>query len=92
MLQTISIIIKGKVQGVFYRQSAKEKAAELGIAGHVCNLSDGTVKVIATGKKEQLDKLISWCRQGPPRAKVTDVICCEESLQSFHDFRIVRDV
>ena len=67
MLQTISITVSGKVQGVFYRQSTKEMATSLGITGQVKNLSDGSVYIIATGTKEQLDKLVDWCRQGPRR-------------------------
>jgi acylphosphatase len=90
MLQTISIIVKGKVQGVFYRQTTQEKAAILGITGTVRNLPDRSVKIIATGTKEQLDKLSAWCRQGPSRAEVSDIIFFEEAPRSFPDFRIVK--
>lgn len=90
MLQTISITVKGKVQGVFYRQTTHEKAIALGISGTVRNLPDRSVKIIATGTKEQLDKLTAWCRQGPSRAEVIDIICYEETLRSFPDFRIVK--
>jgi len=67
MLQTIEINVSGRVQGVFYRQSTKEKAVELGIKGKVMNLDNGNVKIIATGTKEQLNKLIDWCKTGPPK-------------------------
>ena len=60
MLQTISITISGLVQGVYYRQSTKEKALELGIAGIVKNLPDGNVFILATGTGEQLDQLVQW--------------------------------
>jgi len=90
MLQTISIIVSGKVQGVFFRQSTKDKANQLDIKGEVRNLSNGNVEIIATGTKEQLDKLIEWCKKGPPRADVTGVDVQEVSLQTFHHFKIVR--
>lgn len=90
MQQTISILVRGRVQGVFYRQSAREKALALGIAGTVQNNADGTVAIKATGTRSQLDELICWCRQGPPRAAVTDVAWKEELLQVFSGFSIVR--
>jgi acylphosphatase len=90
MQKTISIIVSGKVQGVYYRQSTKEKATELNITGEVRNLPDDTVEIIATGTDEQIEKLVNWCRTGPPKAKVTDVIIKELQLQSFHKFSIVR--
>ena len=90
MLQTISIIVKGKVQGVFYRQSTREKAKELGITGTVENLDNDDVEIIATGTIEQLDRLTDWCKQGPPRANVTDIIITSLSLQSFNGFSIIK--
>lgn len=90
MLKTMSILVKGKVQGVFYRQSTKEKAAALEITGTVCNLPDESVAIMATGTQEQLDQLIQWCRQGPPRAVVTSVDVSEQPLQLFTGFKIVK--
>jgi acylphosphatase len=86
----MKIKITGRVQGVFFRQSAREKAFNLGIMGTVRNCEDDSVEIIATGTKEQLDKLIQWCRVGPPRAEVTDVTSQELSLQEFRNFSIVR--
>lgn len=90
MPSTISIIVTGKVQGVYYRQSAKEKARELHITGEVKNFPDDTVHIIATGTTEQLNQFIEWCRQGPPRAKVLNVITDEITLKIFEKFNIVR--
>jgi acylphosphatase len=87
---TYSIIVKGKVQGVFYRQGTREKAVAIGVKGIVRNEDDGTVKIIATGSSEQLNKLIAWCRQGPPRARVDSVDVKEEAYQNFTGFSIVR--
>ena len=90
MLQTISVIVKGNVQGVYYRQSTREQARIFQITGTVKNLQDGTVEIIATGTAEQLEQFTNWCRQGPPRAFVTDLIITPLSLQSFNDFSIIR--
>ena len=90
MLKTVSIIVSGKVQGVYYRQSTKEKARELTITGEVRNMPDDTVRIIATGSAEQVEQLIDWCKQGPSRAKVADVVVKEVTLQEFEKFNIVR--
>lgn len=87
---TIKIKILGRVQGVFFRQSAQEQATTLGVKGTVKNCEDDSVEIIGTGTKEQLDKLVEWCRLGPPRAEVTDVITQELSLQQFRNFSIIR--
>ncbi|HMG67730.1 MAG TPA: acylphosphatase [Chitinophagaceae bacterium] len=89
-MKTVRIIIKGFVQGVFYRQSTLKKAEELGIKGTVRNCEDETVEIIAMGTKEQIDALISWCWQGPPRSKVSNVTVQELSLQPFNNFSIIR--
>lgn len=90
MLQTISITVSGIVQGVYYRQSTKDKALELGIAGIVKNLPDGNVQILATGTDEQLDQLVQWCRVGPARAKVISVNVEPVNRQEFLSFVIQR--
>jgi acylphosphatase len=87
---SISINVSGKVQGVWFRQSTREKALILGITGIVKNLADGRVYIIATGSKEQLEKLVSWCRQGPEKARVTGIEVQDISLLQFEGFAIVR--
>lgn len=87
---SISITVSGKVQGVYYRQSTKEMAISLGITGQVKNLKNGDVYIIATGVKEQLDKLVAWCRQGPSKANVTGLVVEELPLQQFERFSIER--
>ena len=88
MQETISITITGKVQGVFYRQSAREKALSLGITGYVQNLADKSVFIMATGNREQLDALLAWCLTGPPRARVVAVQTAGMPPQSFDSFYI----
>ena len=90
MEQTISITVSGKVQGVFYRQSTKEKALELGISGVVKNLPNGNVHILATGTAEQLNQLVFWCKQGPPRAKVNAVDVEQVDKQVFMGFVVQR--
>lgn len=90
MLQTVSISVKGKVQGVFYRQSTKETATRLGITGEVKNLANGDVHILATGTEEQLKSLIAWCHQGPARANVAEIIVEDIPLHSFSSFNVVR--
>jgi acylphosphatase len=89
-MQTIKIKVEGRVQGVFFRQSTQEKARDLGIKGTVKNCDDDSVEVVATGMKEQLDRLVEWCWEGPPKAKVINVTTQELSLQQFYNFSIIR--
>jgi acylphosphatase len=90
MEQTISITVSGLVQGVYYRQSTKEKALELGISGVVKNLPDGNVHILATGTADQLNELVHWCKQGPPHAKVSSVNVEPMEKQVFMSFVIQR--
>ncbi len=73
IMQRISLLIKGKVQGVFYRKSAAEKATEIGLTGFVKNLPDGNVYTEAQGTQERLNEFEQWCRRGPQHAVVESV-------------------
>jgi acylphosphatase len=84
------IIISGKVQGVYYRQSTREKSMQLGISGIVKNLTNGSVEVIASGTSDQLNNLVEWCKQGPPKAVVSSIESEELPYQSFNGFKIIR--
>ncbi|MGH8163222.1 MAG: acylphosphatase [Rhodanobacteraceae bacterium] len=66
-------IIRGFVQGVFFRASTREQALKLGISGNARNLDDGSVEVLACGDAESLDALQCWLHTGPPSARVTGV-------------------
>lgn len=65
--------VSGRVQGVFYRASAAERAQELGITGYARNLSDGRVEVLACGEAESVGEFCEWLRKGPPAARVSGV-------------------
>ena len=80
--------VTGKVQGVWFRQSTLEKAQELGLAGTVRNMPDGSVDIEAEGSEKALRKLIEWCREGPDHATVEDVVYAEDELQNYKDFSI----
>lgn len=60
-MHRVRLRIKGRVQGVFFRASAKESAMNLGITGWVKNQPDGTVETVAEGEQEALDRFIEWC-------------------------------
>jgi acylphosphatase len=87
---TIKIIIKGDVQGVFFRASAQKVATGLHITGTVKNTNEGHVEVIASGPQHQLDQLIEWCRQGPAKANVEEINVIPIGEISFDEFSIVR--
>ncbi|MGB3728334.1 MAG: acylphosphatase [Thermodesulfobacteriota bacterium] len=85
----LHLIIQGKVQGVFFRASTKEKACELGLRGFVRNKEDGTVEVIAEGDKTQLQKLADWCHIGPDHSIVDRVqIDWLPYITEFEEFTI----
>lgn len=65
--------VHGKVQGVFFRASTKDKAQELGLKGFVKNEEDGTVYIEAEGTPEALEQLKLWAHEGPSRARVEKV-------------------
>jgi acylphosphatase len=90
MDKTIAIRVSGKVQGVFFRASAKQRADELGLKGFVRNEPDETVYVEASGNDETLNEFIRWCRRGPELARVDDCQVTEITTRSFEDFVIRR--
>lgn len=65
--------IEGRVQGVWFRESTRQHAVRLGIAGHAINLPDGSVEVLACGNQAAVDELARWLQRGPPRARVERV-------------------
>jgi acylphosphatase len=89
-LRTVSITVSGKVQGVFYRQSTKEKANQLNLTGEVRNLENGDVLIIATGPEEKLIELTGWCKQGPKKAQVRSIEVKDIPLHIFEKFSILR--
>ena len=73
MAEARRFIVKGRVQGVFFRESTRRVAEELGITGHAINLSTGDVEVAAYGDRVALDRLSQWLQDGPTMALVASV-------------------
>ena len=74
------VIISGRVQGVFYRATMREYAQALNVNGWVKNRHDGKVEALLEGEKRDMERLIHWCRQGPPGARVSAV---EEKTEPY---------
>ena len=89
-MPAIQLTIKGKVQGVFYRQSAKNKAEHLHIKGWVKNNPDGSVSCYACGDEKELSLFTEWCKHGPITAKVTEVIVEKQAEEHCDNFVILR--
>ena len=87
--KTVRSIIHGRVQGVFFRDTARQVARRLNIKGSAVNLSDGSVEVIAEGAANAVEKFQSWLAIGPDMAKVTKVETVDlEHHTEFKDFKI----
>jgi acylphosphatase len=87
MKQHANIRITGRVQGVFFRASARETAQRLGLTGYARNLPDGTVEIEAEGDDAALQQLIEWAHAGPSSARVEEVVVeWREHSNSFDSF------
>jgi len=89
-MPTVHVVIKGRVQGVYFRASAKDVADDIGVTGWVKNTEEGDVEIMATGTRDQLQKLVEWCKVGPRRAAVTDVFVTASEETVFKSFDIIR--
>jgi acylphosphatase len=77
-MRCVRIVVRGRVQGVFFRASAARLARELQLAGSVSNRPDGAVEAIVAGDPESVERMIAWCRRGPELAEVDSVEVSEE--------------
>lgn len=76
-IETYYVRVRGLVQGVGFRHATVRQAHALGIRGWVANLEDGSVEAMLQGTANQVDRMLSWLRHGPPAARVSDVACEE---------------
>ncbi len=85
------LFIRGKVQGVFFRQHMAEEATRLGLTGWVRNLPDGrTVEAVVEGPEDKVRLLVEWAHRGPPLARVESVeVAWEEYRGEYREFRIL---
>jgi acylphosphatase len=89
-MPTVKLLITGRVQGVYYRASAKAAADSLGVTGTVKNNRQGQVEILASGSEMTLKVFIAWCYEGPPGASVSDIKIDKIEDQEFKGFSIVR--
>lgn len=82
------VIVGGRVQGVFFRDTCARMAWEAGVAGSVSNRHDGRVEAVFEGEPDAVDRMVAWCRKGPSRAYVEDVEVLDEDPVGESDFRV----
>ena len=81
------ILVTGRVQGVFFRDSARQAAEGLGLSGSASNLADGRVEVVAEGPDEAVEKMIEWCKRGPGHASVDSIEVEDQPPEGTTGFR-----
>ena len=85
------IVVRGRVQGVFFRASAQQEGLQLGLTGKVRNLPDGCVEAIVEGERAAVEDFVAWCRRGPPSAEVDDVqVKLRPPRDEFRTFTVAR--
>lgn len=82
------VVVEGRVQGVWFRESCRREAVARLVRGWVANHDDGTVEAVFEGSAAAVEAMISWCRVGPPQASVTSVMSTDESPASEAAFRV----
>lgn len=89
MTECLHIIVKGKVQGVYFRAFTQKQAVKLGVNGFVRNLANGDVEVVAAGPREAVQALLAWCHKGPLLARVKQVLASpRQAIDGFEKFEI----
>jgi acylphosphatase len=81
------VYIGGRVQGVFFRDACSRQAHHLGVTGWVRNCRDGRVEAVFEGEADAVERMVDWCRHGPPRAVVTSVEVHDEPPEDEPYFR-----
>lgn len=89
-MQSKRLIISGKVQGVFYRATAKRIADGMGVKGWIRNLDSGEVEALICGTETQVDHFIEWARSGPDLASVNKIEIINEQEEFFEKFIIKK--
>ena len=87
-LRRTRVLVSGHVQGVFFRDSTREKAQALGLAGWVRNLPDGRVEAVFEADGDRVEETVSWCKDGPPDARVQDVSSENEEPENLGGFEV----
>jgi acylphosphatase len=84
----VRAVVSGRVQGVWYRDSARREAEAAGLSGWAANRADGSVELVVEGERDAVDRFLAWARQGPPRARVDDVRVSDEAPTGEGGFRV----
>ena len=87
-LRRTRALVSGRVQGVLFRDSTREKAEALGLSGWVRNLSDDRVEALFEGPEDRVAEMISWCEEGPPNAEVQNVSVEQEDPEGLKGFEV----
>jgi acylphosphatase len=82
------VVVRGIVQGVYFRDSLREAARRLPVAGWVRNRSDGSVEAVFEGPLAAVERLVEWCRTGPPRAQVDEIDVEWSEPEGLAGFRV----
>jgi acylphosphatase len=81
-------VVKGRVQGVFFRDTTRREAASRGVAGWVANRDDGAVEAVFEGEDDAVEAMLDLCRRGPGQAEVEDVEVSEEEPEGVSGFQV----
>jgi acylphosphatase len=82
------VVVHGRVQGVFFRDSTRQQAEEAGVAGWVRNREDGTVEAVLEGDDDAVERIVDWVREGPGHADVERVEVAEEEPEGLSGFQV----
>ena len=82
------VVVRGLVQGVFFRDTVRRRASTAGVAGWVRNNSDGTVEAVFEGAAPEVERLVDLCRSGPRGARVDEIEIYDEEPEGLHGFLV----
>ncbi len=82
------VVVRGRVQGVFFRDSVRERARAHGVSGWICNRSDGTVEAVLEGRLDHVERVVRFCKIGPRQASVAQIDVTEEQPEGLSGFEI----
>jgi acylphosphatase len=87
-LVRLRVVVSGRVQGVWFRETMRRVAEGRGVSGWVRNVPDGTVEAVLEGSTEAVEAMLDWCRIGPRDARVDDVVVADEMPQALSGFDV----
>ena len=85
------VLVSGKVQGVFYRKNTQKTAIQHLVKGWVRNRYDGRVEAVFEGKEDNVNKVLQWCREGPRKAIVQELIVTDQHVEGLRNFKVLKN-